>query len=232
MTVYRKLQAARHELVNSGIKKTGHNTYGNWKYYQLEDFIPTVNKIFDAVGLCGVVTFGEMAMLTVYDTDDGSSVQFFSPIVYAENNKGQAIQVLGSTHTYLRRYLWLLAMEITENDHIDSEKQEEKPVTIQKPVAKSTAKPPAVIEGKSDGSKDDGAWFMRINAEDGCTMDKWIAIVEDAAEMALGQAASKRDVTAIFTTNRTIFERMEKEAPDAYKSLMSKFGAAKQSFKE
>lgn len=230
MTVYRKLQAARHELVNSGIKKTGHNTYGNWKYYQLEDFIPTVNRIFDAVGLCGVVTFGEMAILTVYDTEDGSSVQFFSPIVYAENNKGQAIQVLGSTHTYLRRYLWLLAMEITENDHIDSEKQKEEPVTIKKPEPQ--VKPPAIIQGKSDGSKDDGEWFMRINAEDGCTMEQWVTAVEDAAEIALEQAKSKKDVTTIFTKNRNIFEKMEKETPDAYKSLMTKFGAAKQSFKE
>jgi hypothetical protein len=228
MTVYRKLQAARHELVNSGIKKTGHNKFGGWYYYELGDFIPTVHKIFDAVGLCGVVTFGEMAMLTIYDTDDGSSVQFFSPIVYAENNKGQAIQVLGSTHTYLRRYLWLLAMEITENDHIDSQQQEEKPVKIEKPAAK----PPKVIEGKSDGSKDDGEWFMRITAQEGCTMDQWVTAVQDAAEIALEQAKSKKDVTTIFTKNRVIFEKLKAEAADAYEALMTKFGAAKQSFKE
>jgi hypothetical protein len=230
MTVYRKLQAARHELSKTNLKKTGHNKFGGWHYYELGDFMPTVHKLFDAVGLCGVVTFGEMAMLTIYDTEDGSSVQFFSPIVYAENSKGQAIQVLGSTHTYLRRYLWLLAMEITESDQIDSQQQEEKPVKIQKPEPQ--VKPPAVIQGKSDGSKDDGEWFMRITAEDGCTMDQWIKAVEDAADIALGQAGSKKDVTTIFTKNRVIFERMEKEAPDAYKSLMTKFGAAKQSFKE
>ena len=230
MTVYRKLQAARHELVNSGIKKTGHNKFGGWYYYELGDFIPTVHKIFDAVGLCGVVTFGEMAMLTVYDTDDGSSVQFFSPIVYAENSKGQAIQVLGSTHTYLRRYLWLLAMEITESDQIDSQQQEEKPVKIEKP--KPAAKPPAVIEGKSDGSKDDGEWFMRITAEEGCTMDQWVKAVEDAAEIALGQAGSKKDVTTIFTKNRVIFDRLKADAPDAYEALMGKFKTAKESFKE
>lgn len=228
MTVYRKLQAARHELVNSGIKKTGHNKFGGWYYYELGDFIPTVHKIFDAVGLCGVVTFGEMAMLTIYDTDDGSSVQFFSPIVYAENSKGQAIQVLGSTHTYLRRYLWLLAMEITESDQIDSQQQEEKPVKIEKPAAK----PPKVIEGKSDGSKDDGEWFMRITAEEGCTMDQWAKAVEDAAEIALGQAASKKDVTTIFTKNRVIFDRFKADAPDAYEALMGKFKTAKESFKE
>ena len=228
MTVYRKLQAARHELVNSGIKKTGHNKFGGWYYYELGDFIPTVHKIFDAVGLCGVVTFGEMAMLTVYDTDDGSSVQFFSPIVYAENSKGQAIQVLGSTHTYLRRYLWLLAMEITESDQIDSQQQEEKPVKIEKPAVK----PPKVIEGKSDGSKDDGEWFMRITAQEGCTMDQWVKAVEDAAEIALGQAASKKDVTTIFTKNRAIFDRFKADAPDAYEALMGKFKTAKESFKE
>jgi hypothetical protein len=121
-------------------------------------------------------------------------------------------------------------MEITESDQIDSQQQEEKPVKIQKPEPQ--VKPPAVIQGKSDGSKDDGEWFMRITAEDGCTMDQWIKAVEDAADIALGQAGSKKDVTTIFTKNRVIFERMEKEAPDAYKSLMTKFGAAKQSFKE
>ena len=60
MTVYRKLQSARLELVNSGIKKTGYNTYGNWKYYELGDFIPTVHKLFDAVGLCGVAAVASL----------------------------------------------------------------------------------------------------------------------------------------------------------------------------
>lgn len=228
MTVYRKLQAARHELSKTNLKKTGHNKFGGWFYYELGDFMPTVHKLFDAVGLCGAVTFGEMAMLTIYDTEDGSSVQFFSPIVYAENNKGQAIQVLGSTHTYLRRYLWLLAMEITESDQIDSQQQEEKPVKIEKPAAK----PPKVIEGKSDGSKDDGPWFMRINAEDGCTMDQWVKAVEDAAEIALEQAKSKKDVTTIFTKNRVIFDRLKAEAAGSYEALMGKFKTAKESFEE
>ena len=228
MTVYRKLQAARAELSKANLKKTGHNKFGGWHYYELGDFMPAVHKLFDAVGLCGVVTFGEMAMLTIYDTEDGSSVQFFSPIVYAENSKGQAIQVLGSTHTYLRRYLWLLAMEITESDQIDSQQQEEKPVKIEKPAAK----PPKVIEGKSDGSKDDGEWFMRINAEDGCTMDKWVKAVEDAAEIALEQAKSKKDVTTIFTKNRVIFDKLKAEAAGSYEALMGKFKTAKESFEE
>jgi hypothetical protein len=229
MTVYSKLQAARHELVNSGIKKTGHNSYGGWKYYELGDFIPAIHKIFDAIGLCGVVSFGETATLTVYDSEDGSSIQFSTPIVYAENNKGQAIQVLGSTHTYLRRYLWLLAMEIVEADTVDAEKQEEKPVTIRKPEPQ--VKPPAVIQGKSDGSKDDGEWFMRINAEDGCTTEQWITAVQDAAEVAMELAKSATDVTNIYAKNKAIFTKLKEIDANAHTELVAKFAATKKSFK-
>lgn len=223
MTVYRKLQAARLELVNSGIKKTGLNTYGGWKYYELGDFIPTVHKIFDAVGLCGVVSFGDTATLTVHDTEDGSSVQFSTPIVYAENNKGQPIQVLGSTHTYLRRYLWLLAMEIVEADSVDAEKQEDK---------KQPVKIPATIQGKSDGSKDDGPWFMRINAEEGCTTGQWIVAVSDAAEIAIELAKSASDVTKIYSKNKDIFTKLKEIDVKAHNELVAKFAAAKQSFKD
>jgi hypothetical protein len=224
MTVYRKLQAARHELSRAGIKKTGFNKFGNWYYYQLDDFIPTVNSIFDAVGLCGVVTFGETATLTVYDSEDGSSIQFSTPIVYAENNKGQPIQVLGSTHTYLRRYLWLLAMEITQVDEVDSEQQEEKKEPVRVVI-------PKVVEGTSDGSKDDGPWFMRINAEDGCTTEQWIEAVKDAAEIAMEHAKSANDVTAIYAKNKAIFTKLKEMDVNAHTELVAKFAAAKKSFK-
>jgi hypothetical protein len=219
MTVYRKLQAARNELVKSGIKKTGHNSYGGWKYYELGDFIPTIHKLFDVVGLCGVVTFGETATLTVYDSEDGTSVQFSTPIVYAENNKGQAIQVLGSTHTYLRRYLWLLAMEIVEADTVDAEKQEEK---------KEPVRIPKVVQGTPS---EDNTWFMRINAEDGCTNEQWIEAVKDAAEIAMELAKSATDVTTIYAKNKAIFTKLKEMDANAHTELVAKFAAAKKSFK-
>ena len=43
MTVYKKLQAARHELSKANLKKSGLNSFGGWKYYELGDFIPTIN---------------------------------------------------------------------------------------------------------------------------------------------------------------------------------------------
>lgn len=223
MTVYRKLQSARLELVNSGIKKTGHNTYGGWKYYELGDFIPTVHKLFDAVGLCGVVTFTDVATLTVYDTETSEKVEFSTPIVYAEAAKGQPIQMLGSTHTYLRRYLWLLAMEIVESDAVDAAPQEEKAEPVK--IAPKT-KPPAKIEGK------EGPWQLKITTDASGDMDGWIANVKEAVGIMLQHAKDERDVMDIFKVNRTIFDRLKADAADAYAAMMADFSAAKNGFKK
>ena len=223
MTVYRKLQATRLALVESGIKKTGHNTYGGWKYYELGDFIPTVHRLFDAAGLCGVVTFGDVATLTVYDTETSEKVEFSTPIVYAEAAKGQPIQMLGSTHTYLRRYLWLLAMEIVEADAVDSAPQEEKaePIKIAPKV-----KPPAKIEGK------EGPWQLKITTAPEGSLEDWIDAVKDSVTIMLSTAKDERDVMDIFKVNRAIFDRLKADGADAYAALMTDFKTAKDGFKK
>lgn len=223
MSVYKKLQAARLQLVNSGIKKTGHNSYGGWFYYELGDFIPTAHKIFNDIGLCGVVTFGDTATLTVYDADDGTSVQFSTPIVYAEAAKGQPIQQLGSTHTYLRRYLWLMALEIVESDSVDAEEQEVKP----EPVKVVPKKPPAKIEGKNTGE-----WKLTITAYENCTSEEWIELVKSSAAIQLELAASESDVTNIFRVNREIFDKMKELDADQYQALLGEFKNRKDKFKE
>jgi hypothetical protein len=223
MTVYKKLQAARLQLVNSGIKKTGHNTYGGWFYYELGDFIPTVHKIFDEIGLCGVVTFEETATLTIHNSDDGSFIEFATPIVYAEAAKGQPIQMLGSTHTYLRRYLWLMAMELVEADVVDAEEQEEK----SEPVKVVPKKPPAKIEGKNTGE-----WKLTITAKENCTAEEWIDLVKSSVAIQLEMASSESDVTNIFRVNREIFDKMKELDADQYQALVNDFKIRKDKFKE
>ena len=222
MSVYRKLQATRLELVNSGIKKTGHNSYGGWNYYELGDFIPTVHKLFDAVGLCGVVTFGETATLTIYDTEfTDQKIEFSTPIVYAEAAKGQPIQMLGSTHTYLRGYLWLLAMELVEADAVDSAPQQEHAAPI-----KIAPKPPAKIEGK------EGAWQLKIKADPEADLQDWIDTVKHAVGIMLGTAKNEKDVMDIFKNNRVIFDRLKADSPDDHVALMADFKKAKDGFKK
>ena len=142
MTVYKKLQEARFRLVNTTIQKSGKNKFAGFEYFELGDFIPAIQKIFNEVGLCGVVSFADIATLTVYDADDGTSIQFCTPIVNAENAKGQPIQSLGATHTYLRRYLWLLALEIVEHDAVDNGNTSSPDVVVTKPVKVVAPKPP------------------------------------------------------------------------------------------
>lgn len=128
MKVFKKLQQARVTLLDANLKKSGKNKFAGFEYFELGDFMPTINKIFLDVGLCGVVHFtSDYAVLTIYDADSeaAESIDFRSPMVYASNPKGQAIQDLGSTHTYLRRYLWLLAMDIVESDTVDALPQKE-----------------------------------------------------------------------------------------------------------
>jgi len=219
MTVYKKLQAARHELSKANLKKTGLNSFGGWKYYELGDFIPTVHKLFDAVGLCGVFSFGEVATLTIFDSETGDGVVFSTPIVYAESNKGQPIQLLGSTHSYLRRYLWLMAMEIVESDAVDAEKQEEKPEPVK-------VKPPAKIAGAVN------PWQISITTDESAGLQDWLNIVVEATRMALRQARSEKDVLDIFKVNRVIFDRLKTESEEDHVAILGDFKKRKDELKE
>jgi len=139
MTVYKKLAEARVQLLSVDMKKSGKNKFAGYEYFELGDFLPHTHRIFNDVGLLGVFSFeGSNATLTIHDTDATGSVAFVSPVVSASNPKGQPIQDLGSTHTYLRRYLWLMALELTEHDAVDASPQSERvPQPTEKPVEKT-----------------------------------------------------------------------------------------------
>ena len=119
--VHKKLMQARMMLQNAPLKKSGHNKFAGYSYFELGDFIPTINQIFNEVGLCGVVSYdSEIASLTITDTDDGTSLVITSPMAEANLKGCHPIQNLGAVETYTRRYLWVTAMEIVEHDALDS----------------------------------------------------------------------------------------------------------------
>jgi hypothetical protein len=119
--VHKKLMQARIMLQNAPLKKSGHNKFAGYSYFELGDFIPTINQIFNEVGLCGVVSYDtEIASLTITDTDDGTSLVITSPMAEANLKGCHPIQNLGAVETYTRRYLWVTAMEIVEHDALDS----------------------------------------------------------------------------------------------------------------
>ena len=119
--VHKKLMQARIMLQNAPLKKSGHNKFAGYSYFELGDFIPTINQIFNEVGLCGVVSYdSEIASLTITDTDDGTNIVITSPMADANLKGCHPIQNLGAVETYTRRYLWVTAMEIVEHDALDS----------------------------------------------------------------------------------------------------------------
>lgn len=112
---------ARILLQSAPLKKSGHNKFAGYQYFELGDFIPTINEIFHSQGLCGVISYTkEYADLTITDVDDGTFITISSPMVEANLKGAHAIQNLGAVETYQRRYLWMTAMEIVEHDALDS----------------------------------------------------------------------------------------------------------------
>jgi hypothetical protein len=119
--VHKKLMAARISLQEATLKKSGHNKFAGYSYFELGDFIPTITEIFYNIGLCGVVSYdSEIASLTITDTDDGTNIVITSPMAEANLKGCHPIQNLGAVETYTRRYLWVTAMEIVEHDALDS----------------------------------------------------------------------------------------------------------------
>ena len=105
----------------SKIEKTGHNKFQGYFYFELSDFLVPALKIFDGLKLSAVVSFGvELASMTLTDLEDGSQFVITSPMSTASLKACHEVQNLGAVQTYIRRYLWVAALEIVEHDAIDS----------------------------------------------------------------------------------------------------------------
>ena len=122
MNLYEKIQNCRVELQTLNLKKGGKNAFANFQYYQLDDFIPALNEIVKANKLFTMFNIKEgIATLTIIDSEKPTDqVVFESPIASADIKGSTPIQCLGGIHTYMKRYLYQNAFEITEPDLFDS----------------------------------------------------------------------------------------------------------------
>jgi len=134
--VYAKLQKARMMLQAAPLKKSGHNKFAGYQYFELGDFLPTINQIFHELGLCSVVSFTkDYADLRIIDTDNGGVITFTSPMADAHLKGCHPIQNLGAVETYSRRYLYVTALEIVEHDALDATTGQDTPKSA-KPITK------------------------------------------------------------------------------------------------
>jgi len=80
MSVHKKLMEARIELQGTQLKKSGLNKFAGYSYFELGDFLPVIQSIFNRLGLCGVVSYStEYATLTITDTEDGTVIVIMVP---------------------------------------------------------------------------------------------------------------------------------------------------------
>lgn len=121
MNLFQKIQRIRVELQEMDLKKSGENKYAGFRYYELGDFLPALNKLSEQYGVCNCISFSnDYATLTIYDTESERNITFTSPMKELELKGCNAIQGLGAIETYSRRYLYLTAYEIIENDFSDA----------------------------------------------------------------------------------------------------------------
>lgn len=121
MSVYTKLNEARAKFHHLKLKKTGHNKFAGYYYFELGDFLIPALEVFREVGLCAYVSFDkDMAMMTIVDMETDTRIILTSPMGSAALKGCHEVQNIGAVETYQRRYLWVAALEIVEHDALDA----------------------------------------------------------------------------------------------------------------
>ena len=227
MSVHKKLMQARVKLQSIEMKKSGLNKFAGYSYFELGDFIPHVQIIFNDLGLCGVVTFStEYAQLCITDVDDGTVIVITSPMAEANLKGAHPIQNLGAVLSYQRRYLWMAALELVEGDPIDSAPPVEAPKPEPKPEPVKKTPVPLKMEGR-----DDKSWHLTVDKEPGESSVSWVTAVVDITNMGLKETHNEAEVMKLFTNNRIIFDRLKLEDVDRYTALMGAFKTRKEELK-
>lgn len=238
MSVHKKLMLARVKLQSVEMKKSGKNAYQGYSYFELGDFIPHIQTIFNDVGLCGVVSFNtEYAQLCITDVDDGTVIVISSPMAEAALKGAQPIQLMGSIQTYQRRYLWMAAMELTEHDSIDSappaDTVKEAPKPEPKPTPVPELKPPTKhVKGRVDPISPQyeetlPRWTIIIDAPDD---ESWVDMFVEANNLNISMAENIKDLKDMFQVSKGHYEKLKNLNPSVHSEIMDNFAKAKKSF--
>lgn len=167
--VYQKLLTARVNFLESEVTKSGKNMQLAYKYFELEDIVPIATRIFDTLGLISLVSVEEdkavMRILNIDNPDESVSFSTpFKPIEPIVSNAGKQVtnemQALGSSITYIRRYLYMIALDICEPDEIDSGLKNTSAPSA--PVATSTTPTPVTPTEKPLTNADGNASEIQI----------------------------------------------------------------------
>ena len=159
--VYQKLLTARATFLKSEVTKSGKNMQLAFKYFELDDIVPIATKIFEDIGLISIVSFTEdLARMTILNTENPDECVVFTapfkplePIVSNTGKKAtNEMQALGSSITYMRRYLYMIALDICEPDEIDRGLLGDTPTVTPTPAATPVVTPTEKPLTNADGN--------------------------------------------------------------------------------
>ena len=149
MSIYLKLAKARAAFHARELKKSGHNKFAGYRYFELADFVLPGLECFAEQGLVPVISFDAAeARMTIHDAESEATITITSPMSSAALKGCHDVQNLGAVQTYLRRYLWTAALEIIEHDALDAAPPAEdpKPVDLDAVRKKIQAAPEEIAE--------------------------------------------------------------------------------------
>jgi hypothetical protein len=213
MNVYQKLNKARELFHKKELRKSGQNKFAGYSYFELGDFVMPALEIFKEVGLTSVITFGaEVAEMVIVDNDKPESIIVIrSPMSEASLKGCHPVQNLGAVQTYLRRYLWVAALEIVEHDALDSSP----PVKPEEPPApkKDEKEGKLVVAGRYEEEPKHTQFLeSMINWGNSCT--------------------SLTELTDLWKTNQESVDDLKRSNKQLFKQLQEYFAQLKANFKE
>jgi hypothetical protein len=212
--VFARLIAARAEFQTMPIKKSGHNKFAGYSYFELGDFLPAIQTAFNKWGLVDVISFTETeATMTIYDVIDGSFVTFTSPMADAQLKGCHPIQNLGAVETYQRRYLYVTAMAIVEHDALES----------------VTGSPQGQPTGKTESNEPVPFKRAAGGVIAGHTESK--LFVEGLIELAQA-STGLTDLANLWKQNQGRIDQIKGEEPTLFKGLQKAFAEIKKQLSE
>lgn len=211
MNVYQKLNEARNLFHQAPLKKSGHNKFAGYSYFELGDFVVPALEIFKQVGLTSIISFKQdEATMQIVNTDKPDEVVTITTPMSEAHLKGcHPVQNLGAVQSYLRRYLWVAAMEIVEHDALDSTTGDKT-----KEPAPAEPSPKKVVANRYEEPDPKSELFVQsmINWGNSCT--------------------SLTELSDLWKTNQSPIDELKKNSAELFKKLQEHFANLKANFKE
>jgi len=138
LNIYEKITNIKSEFLKANVKKSGRNKFANYTYYELADITPVLIELCKKYGVFTKFSYTkDQATLEIVNIENPNERETYtSPMEELELKGCNKIQALGGSETYSRRYLYMSAFDIIENDMFDATISEEEQADRTKLVVK------------------------------------------------------------------------------------------------